>query len=278
MKRYESRTWKLIAVSLLVCLCVLVATLLTFSKDSIAYAIAAGILASFIASLVFAFIEAVLIGDPAQATRENLGRLETAVGQLEAVPLWEQLQQHGVRRVKPKGEYSEVEWLQVLREARESLVLVGHALDKWCRSAEIKQEFCATIDRLLRDHKQVRLLMLSEQAKRLKDQRHKDYGHRIRLTLEVVARLSAELPSDARAHLSVCSLDDDLEMPYMVVANEHLLITAPYPAAIESSDRMPTLTLAGKNMIANGMRTDLNTLFSERASPVALESYIGADQ
>ena len=58
---------------------------------------------------------------------------------------------------------------------------------------------------------------------RITDQRGKDYSRRVQTTHDVVAAVYHRLPSESRSALSVRALSSDVDMPYMLVANEHVL-------------------------------------------------------
>jgi hypothetical protein len=251
---------------------------LSSPPGSTAGAIAVGIVSSLIASFAFALISALLIANRAMEMQENLIGLSSSVGALQrAVPVLAQAEAHQVRAVKPKADFGEEEWLSVLREAERSLSLVGHALDKWCRTPKIKAEFCESILRLLRGGGEVRLLMLAVGARRLPDQRDKGYEKRVHRTLCVLAGVNAKLVGAERSRFAVCCLGENREMPYMAVANEHFLITAPYPAAAQSSESMPTLKLAAGSQVAKDLMADVAELIEDdETTEPDLERYLSS--
>ena len=138
------------------------------------FVIGAGILGSLIASFLMLAVTEILLGpsrDDQAATAARLdaslgaldgalGALDSAVGTLDAaIPLMAQATQHGFVAVKPKSHYSSDDWSAVLRDANERLLLVGHALDKWC-AEDIRPLFEETLERLALAGKTVQLLTL----------------------------------------------------------------------------------------------------------------------
>jgi hypothetical protein len=267
------RTWRVLAVGVLLCIGVAIGILIATDPSSTTFVITASVLGSLIASLVVTGIDAVLLDNPAKATRENLSRLESQIATLGIiVPAVRDVQRNDIRTIKSKHEYEDAEWRAILTEARESLLLVGHALSKWCDHV-MEAEFCAAIDRLVRDGKEVCLLTLSDNGPRVAQQRDKGYDGRVRATLDVLANLSRELPEDAQQRLHVHKLGDDVELPYMAVANDRILITAPYPAANQSSDPMPTLTVGADSPIAKALREDIHQTIKRHSTVVDLTKY-----
>jgi hypothetical protein len=230
-------------------------------------AVAIGVASSLIASFVFAGVTALVIGNRGREMGERLADLGTSVAALSsAVPLLRQSEAFQVRSIKAKGDYSEEEWLAVLREAESSLTMVGHALDKWCRSDSLEAEFRNKVKKVLEDGGEVRMLMLAEDAKRVPDLRRKEYADRVHHTLAILAEISGELEPDSRKKLKVSCLGDRREMHYMAVANERFMITAPYPTTMQKSDPMPTLTLGSESKLARELMVDIRSLLEDGAS------------
>jgi hypothetical protein len=236
--------------------------LLTTNQTGRLFVVAASVLGSLIASLVIAL-----------AVEDQSGAVRDAVRRLDAgVPIVQQSHSYAVRAIKPKRFYSKDEWLRVLTEAREELLFVGHALDKWC-TADIAPEFCSAIERLVTQGHPVQLLMLSESEKRVFRQREKTYATRIQKTLKTLADLHKRLPHEARRHLQVHELKPHVEMPYMVVGNERFVITSAYPATSQTSDVMPALLLESQSEIAIAVREDINALLGRYTDLIDLASY-----
>jgi hypothetical protein len=238
--------------------------------------IAIGIASSLIASFVFVGVSAVMIGSRGREMSEHLASLGSSVAALTAaVPLLAQGQVQQVRAIKAKGDYTPDEWLAVLRDAESLLIMVGHALDKWCRSEQLEAEFRDKVKDVLRRGGEVRMLMLAENAQRVPELRRKEYADRVRHTLTVLAEISRELTPSERARLTVSCLGDRREMHYMAVANERFVITAPYPTTMQNSDPMPALTLGSESKIARELMVDIRSLLDDGASnEIDLTSYI----
>jgi hypothetical protein len=248
------------------------------------FVIGAGILGSLIASFLMLAVTEILLGpsrDDQAATAARLdaslgaldgalGALDSAVGTLDAaIPLMAQATQHGFVAVKPKSHYSSDDWSAVLRDANEKLLLVGHALDKWC-AEDIRPLFEETLERLALAGKTVQLLTLpiaGANTTRITDQRGKDYSRRVQTTHDVVAAVYHRLPSEFRSALSVRALSSDVDMPY-IVANEHVVITCAYPTTAQSSDSMLTTTAHPDKPFGRAVREDLRQLIDRHTDAV----------
>ncbi|HKZ12640.1 MAG TPA: hypothetical protein VJL81_02230 [Solirubrobacterales bacterium] len=242
--------------------------------DSTGGAIAVGVSSSLIASFVFAVVGAVLIGTRATDLRESLSTLEPSLDRLDnAASILAQTETAQVQALMPKGTYDGDEWLSLLSGAHRSLTMVGHALDKWCRTPPLEAEFRAALSRLAREGGDIRLLILAKQAKRVPNTRRKEYTDRIEETLRVVAGVYRSLGAAERQSLQVRTVGDKLEMPYMAVANENFMIVAPYPATLQSSNGMPAIRVAANSPIAEEFDSDITTLFRDHGRPVDLNNY-----
>jgi hypothetical protein len=220
--------------------------------------VAIGIAASLLASFVFAIVDGLLVGSRRRELQENLESVAESAARLKCdLMLLAKAEEHRIELVKPKVAYSDDEWLALLRGAQHSLTMIGHALDKWCEG-EIKQEFCMTIRRIVANGGEVRLVMLAEGASRVARLRSKGYTERIQRTLKVLAELHPQLNGPGK--LSVYHLGDKLDMPYMAVANERVMIAAPYPAATQSSNRMPAVVVSCESEIAKQLHHDIDVL------------------
>jgi hypothetical protein len=242
--------------------------------DSTGGAIAIGVSSSLIASFVFAVVGAVLVGTRTTDLRESLSALKPSLDRLDgAASILAQTQAAQVQALMPKGAYDDDDWLSLLAGAHRSITLVGHALDKWCRTPRIEAEFRAALSRLAREGGDIRLLILAKQAKRVPSTRRKEYADRIDETLRVVAGVYRSLGATERKHLQVRTVGDKLEMPYMAVANENFMIVAPYPATLQSSNGMPAIRVATSSTIAEEFESDITTLFRDHGRPVDLNNY-----
>lgn len=227
-------------------------------------AIAIGVASSLLATLVFALLDVVLTGS---RRMELSAQLDRAADLSSNLTLVRDADRYGVAAVKPKKEYSEEEWLAIPRGAEQSMTMVGHALDKWCEG-KIESVFCEAIRRVIQNGGVVRLLMLAEDAGRVPGLRDTGYTKRIQRTLDVLTDLDGTLTGPGE--LRVFHLGDALDMPYMAVANDKEMITAAYPAAAHSSDRMPALRLSTESTIAKRLRADIDSLLECGVTPARL--------
>jgi hypothetical protein len=231
--------------------------------------IAIGLACSLTAAFGYSFLENFLTGDARQQLHTNIQALAATGASLNrSQELLREAEAYQVDVIKPKQAYTELEWLALLHGARHSLMMVGHALDRWCETPTIKQEFCEAIRRVVDNGGEVRLLMLAERANRVPKLRNKGYSERIQRTLQVLRRLNGELNGPGK--LSVYHLGDGLDMPYMMVANEQTVITAPYPATAQSSNRMPAMRLACDSAIARQLQADIDALLEGQVTSAKL--------
>lgn len=235
--------------------------LLGSPPDTLTGAIAIGVASSLLASLAYSMFDGLLTG----SRRLELDRqIERAAGLAQGLSLVQEADRHQIDAVKPKVSYERAEWLSLLNGAERSLTMVGHALDKWCEDG-LQDNFCEAIRRVVSNGGEVRLLMLAENADRVAELRNKGYTRRIRRTLKVLARLDEQLSGPGR--LRVYHLGDNLDMPYMMVANDHAMITAPYPATAQSSNGMPAVRLACESETAQQLLMDVKVLLEGQVTP-----------
>ena len=261
---------RLFALAVLVAALIATGVMLTAKTSDIRFGIAAGILGSLIASFLGLIVNLYVIGEsPADAVRAR-ERLDDSLTRLEqAVPVLAQCHAHDLLEVRPKVDYRAEEWLAMLDESQEELILVGHALDKWCRDA-FRPRLEATIVRLAVAGKPIELLLLPERGHNVDQismQRGNNYSQRVRATLTAINAIHARIPSAQQHHLDVRTLNPDVGMPYMLVANEHRVVTCAYPTT-ESSSRMLTMTLRPDSAAAEVLREDRRKLSASHAQRV----------
>ena len=246
--------------------------MLTAKTTDTRFGIAAGVLGALIASFMgLCFTVYVLDENPGDTARVG-DRLDASLDLLQRIVSIAEYSPHlGINAVKPKSDYAAEEWMKVLTGARKKLLLVGHALDTWC-TPDFLSEFTATINRLACEGGSVELLTLPPEGantKTLGQQRGQDYGQRVRATRRHVAAVYAKLPEAKRQNLKMRVLAPEVPMPYMVVANEHVLITCAYPATGKSSGNMLATRMSSADKAGRAIREDINRLF-EHATPVDL--------
>ena len=261
------------AVGILVAALVTIGIMVASNPTKTPFVIGAGILGSLIASFLMLAVTEIVLGPSRDDQAVAAERLDAAFTTLDAAfPLLAQATQHGFVAIKPKWHYSSDDWSAVLRKAQEELLLVGHALDKWC-AEDIRPLFEDTLDRLARNGKTVRLVTLptsGANTDRITSQRGKDYSRRVQTTHDVVAAVHARLPPEARSVLCVRALSEDVDMPYMLVANEHVVITCAYPTTAQSSDGMLTTTAHPDKPFGRAMREDARQLIERHSEIVRL--------
>ena len=235
------------------------------------FIIATGALGSLVTSFVLLGVDLLLTDDadaPAERLAQRLDGQLTRLGRV--IPVVADAEAHGVHTVKPKGMYKREEWEAILQGARDRLLLVGHALDKWC-TEDLEPLFAATLARLAREGKQIRLLTLSRDTQ--EEHRGRDHRERVETTLRVLAKVDAQLTPRQRTRLEVRALDAELTMPYMVVENGAVLVTSSYPATEHGSGRMLAVTIDTLTPFGVSLRNDVKQLFERHARPVDLEPY-----
>jgi len=213
----------------------------------------------------------IVLGETATRTERAARRLEAGLVSLtSAIPILEQADSHAITSVQPKIDYTAAQWKSVLENTHGRLFLVGHALDKWCRDG-IEPVFAETIDRLARSGKPVRLLTRPLGEVDMK----RELGHdkRLRTTLRLVANVYVKLPESARRNLQVKALKKDVAMHYMLVANESVVITSPYPTTAQVSTPMLAVTVASESTFGAAIWDDAIGLFESYSETVALEPF-----
>jgi hypothetical protein len=252
-----------------------VGIMLTAKTADTRFGIAAGVLGALIASVLSLYFSLYVRDESPGDTARAAHRLDAGLHVLRSISsVAEHSAQFGIDAVKPKSKYTSEEWMQVLIGAQQKLLLVGHALDTWC-TEDFLSEFKATLIRLARDGGSVRLLTLPPEGtstKNLGQLRGQDYGERVQTTLRHVAAVYAKLPSAKRDNLEVRVLAPEVPMPYMVVANEHVLITSAYPATGKSSGSMLATRMSSTSEAGRAIREDITHLLRNYATPVALDS------
>lgn len=162
--------------------------------------------------------------------------------------------------LRPKCALTHADWLRVITVAVSEVYIAGHSLGKWC-DEEHRARFTSELARIL-DAGKVTLVILhpdSQQLPRLQTATGTDYSERVRRSLEVLEAFVSRLPVEHRSRLKVSLLKDPLALPYMLVGNEHTLITATYLAS-RDSDEMPCLTLQRHSDAAVAIYNDFHAL------------------
>lgn len=235
------------------------------------FVIGAGALGSLIASLVMLGAD-VLLPDDADGPAERVARrLDGSLAALrDAVPLVAHAQEHRIHVAKPKGLYDRREWEAVLTTAHDRLLIIGHALDKWCME-DLEPLFVATMTRLARNGRSVRLLILSEEG--LAHRRGRGSLWRRDKTLATLAKAMAGLAPSEREHLDVRELDPGIAMNYMAVENGKIIIAAPYPATVHQSVPMLAVTVDTTSAFAVALRDDAEQLFECHGIKIDLSAH-----
>ena len=256
--------WPPVFLAIGIIVLVAVGVFIASPLDTVQSAIAIGIASSLLASVFYAFADAVIRGGRLRELDDQLERvceLSRSLGLVAAA------EEHCITGVKPKSDYSVEEWLGLLRESKSSLTMVGHALDKWCEG-EIENEFRASIRRVVANGGKVRLLMLADSAERVASQRDKGYATRIEKTKRVLETVNGQL--EGSGSLAAYQLGDGVDMHYMAVCNETSIVTAAYPAKAQSSAKMPALRLSVEGEIAKQLLLDIDALFESSATEIEL--------
>lgn len=163
-------------------------------------------------------------------------------------------------RLRPKSALKSPEWMKVLTDARSELYIAGHSLGTWC-DTDNRERFTTELARILR-HGTVTLVILhpeSQALARLYEATSTNYSANVRHSLQILKGFLRRLPPEHRPRLRITLLEDPLSLPYMVVGNEHTLITATY-LATRHSDEMPCFKLDRKSDSAKAIYNDFHKL------------------
>jgi hypothetical protein len=162
--------------------------------------------------------------------------------------------------LRQKGTLARSEWLDVLINAESELYIAGHSLGKWCDQAHHKR-FTTELSRILEDGT-VTLVLLhpeSKQLVRLNKATGTNYSANLTRSLTLLEGFIETLSIARRSKLRVSLLKDPLALPYMLVGNEHTLLTATYFAS-RDSDEVPCLTLDRTSEMAVPIYNDFHAL------------------
>jgi hypothetical protein len=251
---------------------IVLGTMLTAKTTDTRFGIAASVLGALIASVLGIWLTLYVRDESPGDISRAVGRLDAGLNVLQGLA---RVSEHAVKfeidAIKPKSLYTSDEWMEVLTGAQKELVLVGHALDTWC-DPDFRFAFSEALSRLARTGGSVRLLTLPRlgaNTKTLEQQRGQKYGQRVQTTQEHVAAVYAGLSLTERKNLNVSVLASAIPMPYMVVANEDVLITCAYPTTGESGG-MLAIRMSSTSDAGRVIRKDIECLCRDHATPVDL--------
>jgi hypothetical protein len=162
--------------------------------------------------------------------------------------------------LRPKSALTRSEWLDVLTDAESELYIAGHSLGRWCDKAH-HQRFTAELRRILHQGT-VTLILLhpeSRQLARLQKATGRDYSASLERSLQLLNGFIKTLSAEHTAKLTVSLLKDPQALTYMIVGNEHTLITATYFATCDS-EQVPCLTLKSRSDTAVPIYNDFHAL------------------
>jgi hypothetical protein len=162
--------------------------------------------------------------------------------------------------LRPKGALTTDEWMGMLSAARSELYIAGHSLGTWC-DTDNRDRFTTELARIL--HRgTVTLVILhpeSQALARLYRATSTNYAANVLHSLQILEAFIRLLPVKDRTRMTITLLEDPLSLPYMVVGNEHTLITATY-LATRHSDQMPCFKLDRDSDGARAIYNDLHKL------------------
>jgi hypothetical protein len=162
--------------------------------------------------------------------------------------------------LRPKSALTRSEWLDVLTGADSEFYLAGHSLGRWCDKAH-HQRFTTELARILQGGT-ITLILLhpnSRQLPRLQKATRTDYSANLRRSLALLKGFIAQLPPEHRTKLTVSLLQDPHSLPYTLVGNQDVLITATY-FATRDSEEVPCLTLKRESDTAVPIYNDFHAL------------------
>jgi hypothetical protein len=171
--------------------------------------------------------------------------------------------------LRPKSALTRAEWLDVLTGAKSEFYIAGHSLGRWC-DKEHDERFTIELARILH-HGNVTLILLhpqSGQLPRLQEATRTDYSANLSRSLRLLKGFMEQLSVEHQTKLRVSLLKDPHALPYMLVGNEHTLITATY-FATRDSEEVPCLTLKRASDTAVPIYNDFHALalLGERFQP-----------
>jgi hypothetical protein len=176
-----------------------------------------------------------------------------------AFPLQTPLDQQQLQ-ARRKSVVTHEQWFRYLEDANTHFFIAGHSLGRWCdESSHVR--FTKELGRIIGGGGKVTLIMLhpdGPELPRVRAATGTDYSANVRRSLAVLDVFAATLSPEQRVRLKIAFLIDRY-LPYMLVGNEHRLITATYLAS-RDSEEMPCLTLARESNASRAIYDDFSAL------------------
>ncbi|WP_340700372.1 hypothetical protein [Vibrio harveyi] len=147
------RTSISIALIILIIATIAVVTLFYTNKESIYFILGSGVLASILASLVFAALSSLLLREPA-SERDELKEL---------VAEFHERQLHGVVKVSPKFEQNPEYWNGLIAGSSLQLDMLGHAFTTWTHHPHA-ESFAQKIRLIAKNGGLVRIVILDPEG------------------------------------------------------------------------------------------------------------------
>lgn len=242
-----------IALIILIITTIAVVALFYTDKESIYFILGSGVLASILASLVFAALSSLLLREPA-SERDELKEL---------VAEFQDRQLHGVVKISPKFEQNPEYWNELITDSNLQLDMLGHAFTTWTHHPHA-DFFAQKIRSIAKKGGRVRIVILDpegENTQRLSARFGKPYSDRVQETLsffesEIYAKLG-----QAQKERVVIKLEKDSDVSYMYINNGSRAVVSPYYTLHSDSKDNLVIELDSKSKFSNSYASDFDKVF-----------------
>ena len=203
------------------------------------------IICSIVASILFCMLQMAISNDDQEDLKEIKEEVtlieasQPSMNQLlldidEKLKKQNELYDSGIRSIRKKSYYDRDGkfWNDIIEATSGRLDLVGHSISKWF-DEEYKSTFVAKIDSMLRNGKEVRIILSGAEPDRNKiSQAEKDFSQRIHLnkmemTCFELRQIVKKVPKALRHNLLVY-LADPIQVTYLYIRTDHQCFISPY--------------------------------------------------
>lgn len=222
-------------------------------KDSVAYALGSGIIASLIAAVVYSAASYFLLKESSDEKEE----LQKLISEFRARQL------SGVIHICHKFEQKPDYWNNFLALATDRLDLMGHAFTTWTHEPH-KEAFAQAMQRVLRAGGRVRIVLLdptSDNTARLSMRVGRQYVLRLEETLRFFEEVvyPSLRPKD-RGRLTLVH-EAKADMPYMYLDNGKTVIVSPYWSKTSDNKDNMTIEVERDSKFGIAFRADFDQSF-----------------
>lgn len=185
----------------------------------------------------------------------------------ETIIVSEDIKRYGIQSIKNISyeDDSDAFWLDLLRSTEEKLYIMAHSLSPWFQE-KYEEEFFKTIQSLLSQQKEVKMVILMPSGKNLEYMNvgnTEDYSNKLKTTVAKLTQFLNSLSVDQRRFFQV-KLNGSFLMPYTYIRNEKQILISPYFfSGKERSNFM--ITFDHDSVFSDSFNNDYNELFANNS-------------